>query len=88
MFRILLLVLALQASPQIHWKSEVRQTPDGTNQLVLTGNLDEGNSAQVVDILLRLAHEEGRCVIIITHDSEIAARMDAVYTIRDGVLES
>ena len=53
-----------------------------------TGNLDEGNSAQVVDILLRLAHEEGRCVIIITHDSEIAARMDAVYTIRDGVLES
>ena len=42
MFRILLLVLALQASPQIHWKSEVRQTPDGTNQLVLTGDLDEG----------------------------------------------
>ena len=62
------------------------------NELILadepTGNLDEGNSAQVVDILLRLAHEEGRCVIIITHDSEIAARMDAVYTIRDGVLES
>ena len=42
MFRILLLVLALQASPQIHWKSEVKQTPDGTNQLVLTGDLDEG----------------------------------------------
>ena len=42
MFRILLLVLALQASPQIHWKSEVRQTPDGINQLVLTGDLDEG----------------------------------------------
>ena len=43
MFRVLfLLVLALQASPQIHWKSEVRQAPDGTNQLVLTGDLDEG----------------------------------------------
>ena len=42
MFRILLLVLALQASPQIHWKSEVKQTPEGTNQLVLTGDLDEG----------------------------------------------
>ena len=60
------------------------------NELILadepTGNLDEGNSAQVVDILLRLAHEEGRCVIVITHDPEIAARMDATYTIRDGVL--
>ena len=43
MFRVLfLLVLALQASPQIHWKSEVRQAPDGTNQIVLTGDLDEG----------------------------------------------
>ena len=61
------------------------------NEIILadgpTGNLDEGNSEQVVDILLRLAHEENRCVIIITHDAEIAARMDAIYTMRDGVLE-
>ena len=61
------------------------------NEIILadepTGNLDEGNSAQVVDILLRLAHEENRCVIIITHDAEIAARMDRVYTMRDGILE-
>ena len=39
---ILSLVLLLQLSPEIHWKSEVRQAPDGTNQLVLTGDLDEG----------------------------------------------
>ncbi|MBQ4383193.1 MAG: ABC transporter ATP-binding protein [Firmicutes bacterium] len=61
------------------------------NELILadepTGNLDEGNSAQVVDILLRLAHEDGRCVIIITHDLEIAAQMDQVYLMQDGVLE-
>ena len=38
---VLALTLLLQASaPQIHWKSEVTQTPDG-NQLVLTGELDE-----------------------------------------------
>ena len=43
MFRVLLLlVLALQATPQIHWKSEVKQAPDGANQIVLTGDLDEG----------------------------------------------
>ena len=38
---ILSLVLLLQLSPQIHWKSEVKETPDG-NQLVLTGELDPG----------------------------------------------
>jgi len=61
------------------------------SQIVLadepTGNLDITNGEQVVDILLRLAHDEGRCVIIITHDLEIAGQMDAVYTMRDGVLE-
>ena len=53
-----------------------------------TGNLDVANSQQVLDILLRLAHEEGRCVIVITHDLELAAKMDQVFTMRDGVLEA
>lgn len=61
------------------------------NELILadepTGNLDEGNSAQVVEILLRLAHQEGRCVIIITHDLEIAAQMDRIYLMQDGILQ-
>ena len=60
------------------------------NQIVLadepTGNLDISNGEQVVEILLRLAHEEGRCVIVITHDLEIAGQMDRVYTMRDGEL--
>ena len=60
------------------------------NQLVLadepTGNLDITNGEQVVDILLRLAHEEQRCVIIVTHDLEIASQMDAIYMMRDGIL--
>ena len=61
------------------------------NQIVLadepTGNLDITNGEQVVDILLRLAHEEGRCVIIITHDLEIASQMDEIFVMRDGALE-
>ncbi len=60
------------------------------NELVLadepTGNLDVSNSEQVVKILLRLAHEEDRCVIVVTHDLEIAGQMDEVYTMRDGEL--
>ena len=42
---------------------------------------------QVVEILLRLAHDEGRCVIVVTHDLEIASQMDEIYMMRDGVLE-
>ena len=38
---ILSLVLLLQLSPQIQWKSEVKESPEG-NQLVLTGELDPG----------------------------------------------
>ena len=61
------------------------------NQIILadepTGNLDITNGEQVVEILLRLAHEENRCVIIITHDLEIASQADKVYMMRDGSLE-
>ena len=36
---VLLLTLLLQLTPQIHWKSEVKEAPEG-NQIVLTGDLD------------------------------------------------
>ena len=38
---VLLITLLLQLTPQIHWKSEVKQSAEG-NQIVLTGDLDEG----------------------------------------------
>lgn len=60
------------------------------NQIILadepTGNLDVGSGEQVVELLVRLAHEDGCAVIIITHDLDISARMDEVFTMRDGVL--
>ena len=52
-----------------------------------TGNLDGENSRNVVEILTRLAHEEGYCVIIVTHDPAIAEASDIVYRMADGVLE-
>ena len=52
-----------------------------------TGNLDEANSNQIVDLLLRSAHEEGRCVIVVTHDPEVARRADYVFRLTDGRLE-
>lgn len=52
-----------------------------------TGNLDGENSRNVMEILTRLAHEEGYCVIIVTHDPAIAAASDLVYRMADGVLD-
>ncbi|MCH5317612.1 MAG: ABC transporter ATP-binding protein [Eubacterium sp.] len=51
-----------------------------------TGNLDEANSEQVMDILIKLAHETDRCVIVVTHDPELAARADTIVNMQDGVL--
>ncbi|MBP5160040.1 MAG: ABC transporter ATP-binding protein [Lachnospiraceae bacterium] len=51
-----------------------------------TGNLDSENSRLIIDLLLKLAHDQEYCVIVVTHDPEIAARADKVFRIRDGVL--
>ncbi|MCM1416535.1 MAG: ABC transporter ATP-binding protein [bacterium] len=51
-----------------------------------TGNLDSGSTKEIMDILRGL-HEEGRTVILITHDDEIAARAKRVIKIMDGKIE-
>ena len=51
-----------------------------------TGNLDGENSRTIVDSLTRLAHEDGYCVVIVTHDPAVAEAADTVYTMTDGVL--
>ena len=51
-----------------------------------TGNLDNENSMNVVDILVDLAHKYGKCVIIITHAAEVAQRADVVLKMDDGLL--
>lgn len=44
-----------------------------------TGNLDEQTEADVVAILKKLAHEEGKCVILVTHSTSVFKHMDVVY---------
>ncbi len=51
-----------------------------------TGNLDTENSELVFSLLQRLAHEEGYCVIVVTHDLSIADKADEVLRLKDGVL--
>lgn len=52
-----------------------------------TGNLDSNSTKEIMDILKGL-HKEGRTVILITHDNEIAAEAKRVIKIRDGKIES
>lgn len=51
-----------------------------------TGNLDGANTQNIIDILCTLAHENGYCVIIVTHDLEVAGAADVALRMRDGKL--
>ena len=51
-----------------------------------TGNLDTENSEIVFSLLQRLAHEDGYCIIVVTHDLAIADMADEVLRLKDGVL--
>ena len=53
-----------------------------------TGNLDSRNGRQILDLLFELADEANKTLVIVTHDSQIAARGDRTLIIRDGIVAS
>ena len=52
-----------------------------------TGNLDSASSKEILQILKSM-HEQGKTVILITHDNGIAAQARRVVRIMDGKIES
>ncbi len=50
-----------------------------------TGNLDESAGAAVMDILHQL-NDEGRTIVLVTHDDAVASHARRVLTIREGIL--
>ena len=51
-----------------------------------TGNLDPETAAEVFDVLLRLARGAGLAALIATHNMDLAARMDRIVRLDDGLL--
>lgn len=51
-----------------------------------TGNLDENTANEIISIFQELAHEQEKCVIIVTHSRNLADRADIVLTLERGKL--
>jgi putative ABC transport system ATP-binding protein len=53
-----------------------------------TGNLDEATGSDIIELLFRGHSERGTTLVLVTHDSALAARCDRVLRMRSGQIES
>jgi lipoprotein-releasing system ATP-binding protein len=51
-----------------------------------TGNLDRKNADQVYDLMLELNREFSTSYLVVTHDPQIAERMDRIMVLDDGYI--
>ena len=53
-----------------------------------TGNLDSASSVEIMKLLVQLNREQGRTIVLITHEPDIAAFAKRVVELRDGLIVS
>jgi lipoprotein-releasing system ATP-binding protein len=51
-----------------------------------TGNLDRKTADQIYQLMLRLNRELDTTLVVVTHDRDLASRMDRIYELADGAL--
>ncbi|WP_194948025.1 ATP-binding cassette domain-containing protein [Actinomyces trachealis] len=48
-----------------------------------TGNLDGKTAGEMIEILKRLAHEQDKCVIVVTHSPQLSKKADVVFRLKN-----
>lgn len=51
-----------------------------------TGNLDEETAQGIIDTFRELAHDQGKCVVVVTHSQQLATQSDRILDLRRGKL--
>ncbi|MDR3359707.1 MAG: ABC transporter ATP-binding protein, partial [Bifidobacteriaceae bacterium] len=51
-----------------------------------TGNLDSASAREILDLFDQV-HRDGRTIVLITHDRDVAARAERLIEVRDGMVE-
>ncbi len=52
-----------------------------------TGNLDKENEEEIINILKELAHKDNKCVIVVSHSSNLKKEVDRVYELSNGKIK-
>lgn len=51
-----------------------------------TGNLDEDTAKEIIQLLKNTAHQQGKCVIVVTHSRQLAQEADVILKLNQGCL--
>jgi putative ABC transport system ATP-binding protein len=52
-----------------------------------TGNLDSKSGKEIMELILKLNHERGTTILVVTHDPKVADQTQRVLRLQDGLLE-
>jgi len=52
-----------------------------------TGNIDTDTENAILDILVKLAYDENKCVIIVTHSKKVSSTADEIWGMQKGQIQ-